>query len=74
VTQMMQEAFGEQMDSTFAALGNHDVFRPNQYNFEEGSSTVEATKTLWKNWLDQEAFEEYEKFGYYSQYMRLSSG
>lgn len=52
----------------FPIQGNHDTWPVNVEDFgKEGvNGPINSYKLYWKEWLDEETVELYEKFGYYS--------
>ena len=72
-TAMIQEAFNDKMDKTFACFGNHDVFPAWNIN-EHGNAAASQSMPLWKPWMDDEAYQTFVKTGYYSQKLDLGTG
>jgi predicted MPP superfamily phosphohydrolase len=50
----------------FATPGNHEFYPVNVMSFDGKEEVFEQFSTLWKDWLDEESFETFKNFGFYS--------
>lgn len=69
ITNLFKNEFGEKVE-VYPVLGNHEGFPTDMFNSKDINNEewlLNDTANLWKNWLSDEAIEEYKKYGYYSQ-------
>ena len=72
-SQLVGDILAPSVKSIIPALGNHDLYIPNNFGEEEGRASVLATSEIFKYWLDEDAIESYKKYGYYKQELKLDS-
>ena len=75
--QMMQAAFGDKLNQTFAILGNHDVYPHWDFNAKGGGNpAVDLVAFNWGPWLNDydEQLALFKKFGYFSKVLNLIPG
>ena len=54
----------------FPTPGNHEFFPVNSMSFDENDPVMVQLAEVWKKWLDDESFELFKKYGYYSMPLR----
>ncbi|CAI2362134.1 unnamed protein product [Moneuplotes crassus] len=54
----------------FPTPGNHEFFPVNVMSYDEQDPFLKKIASVWKHWLDEESFELFEKYGYYSMPMK----
>ena len=55
----------------FGALGNHEFYPVNVMSMDGNDQSMEELKGAWRNHLDDDAFEEFEKGGFFSMKVDL---
>ena len=64
MTDWIKEHWGE--IPVFATTGNHEFFPVNVMRFDGVHPILNDLSTVWKDWFDDQAFESFKNFGFYS--------
>eukprot|EP00344_Euplotes_crassus_P003509 CAMPEP_0197000176 /NCGR_PEP_ID=MMETSP1380-20130617/5180_1 /TAXON_ID=5936 /ORGANISM="Euplotes crassus, Strain CT5" /LENGTH=434 /DNA_ID=CAMNT_0042417371 /DNA_START=534 /DNA_END=1838 /DNA_ORIENTATION=+ len=64
ISEWLQEHLGD--IPVYPTPGNHEFFPVNAMSFDEKDDVIEQLSKVWKRWLDDDAFELFKKYGYYS--------
>ena len=68
ISEWLQKHLGD--IPVFPTPGNHEFFPVNAMNFDEQDEVMDQLAAIWKRWLDDESFELFKKYGYYSMPMK----
>ena len=76
VTNMIKQALKDSNITVLPIQGNHDTWVEEIEDFETPNYNYEINnfKTYWEDWLDDQAMEQFGKYGYYSMDIKLQNG
>jgi sphingomyelin phosphodiesterase len=64
ITKWIKQHWGD--IPVFATPGNHEYFPVNVMNFDGHSELLEDVAEIWKDWMDDEAYELFKQYGFYT--------
>jgi len=76
VTTMIKQAFKKTDITMWPIHGNHDTWVEEFQDFSKPGINYEINhfKQYWEDWLDEDAMEEFGKYGFYAMDMKLLNG
>lgn len=76
ITETMDSYLGNTNITIFPVLGNHDTWPVNVEDFRSPGidKATNEFKQYWQQYLDEDAYDLFGQFGYYSQNLRLRNG
>ena len=67
ILRLIQEIFPEQQN-IYAVIGDHDVFPPHNYDFENRNEALDKIMPYWRQWMyENKTYEQFYNYGYYTQ-------
>eukprot|EP00347_Sterkiella_histriomuscorum_P016216 403354044 len=72
----LNDLFKTNMSSAtmYPAPGNHDFSVSNMQDFTKAEPLLEYLQPEWKDWLDDQALEQFKQQGYFAQNLKLKDG
>lgn len=67
ISEWLQEHLGDV--PVYPTPGNHEFFPVNAMSFDTPDEVIEQLSKVWRRWLDDEAYELFKQYGYYSMPM-----
>lgn len=76
ITLAIKKAFASTNITVCPIQGNHDTWPVNVENFQTPNSNIPINtfSDHWAEWLEPETLEQFKKWGYYSQTLKLKDG